>query len=758
MSSVFLKVMMYLVVAWLLLVSQVCQAGKFWQITDLHLDFDYSASGDVNAMCHQNNSISPDHNVGPAGNYSCDAPYLLVRSILKAMHNLEPEPDFIVWTGDNAPHLYNPQPSLDYITNVTSMVFSQLQSLFPNKQVVAALGNHDSSPADFYPSEAQVDQQDSQYYKYYHEGGFDSQLNGSAEATETFLKCGYYVTEVNTQKGSTLKFISLNTNIYYYNKANVSEDPCDQLAWLNQTISNLGQNEKVYLIAHVPPGSFERDPGASFFNYNGTQNDNELAGQLEKKYVSLVVDPDVHHHIHAHLYGHVHTDSFRLYLSRLGDNEVRGVGFLASSGTPLVGRSTTGVNPGIRLYTFSDEDGSLMDYHQYYLDLDKLNFTPPQLKADDNATKKRRRRDVTPPATTSLNKTSNVKSEEINEPPFESTYKPLLGHEAENTTVNDDTEVKHKKLLGHKGENPTPYDTVENEDKNKIKLGHMGENPTPYDDNNNVTKNNDINDTKDDALIDAIAANFTLLYTATEAFNVDNLTASEMARAFNGMTKESRLFQLYYAHNTANHTQGDGTCSDSCYINQMCTIMHSVIDELNSCRSGRENLQVKIELWDVEKDVAKVKPLVTNTSFSPIPAVPSSPVLTTTTTTTTSTATTTTTKKTTTSTTTQLPARVTAKLNPTTPKRKKLNPHNMPSSINSPHVIQNEEDVKTESTSNGSGQVAGVVLGAAGAIILFVLFGIAMRRYRQRRYRDQEFLLTDSVFRYDGYNQLDDGF
>ena len=45
-----------------------------------------------------------------------------------------------------------------------------------------------------------------------------------------------------------------------------------------------------------------------------------------------------------------------------------------------VGRSTTGVNPGIRLYTFSDEDGSLMDYQQYYLDLDKLNFTSPQLK------------------------------------------------------------------------------------------------------------------------------------------------------------------------------------------------------------------------------------------------------------------------------------------------------------------------------------------------------------------------------------------
>merc|ERR1719427_314784 len=528
------------------------------------------------------------------------------------------------------------------------MVFSELQSLFPNKQIVAALGNHDSSPADFYPAEAQVDEEDSQYYKYYHQGGFDSQLNNSKEATETFLKCGYYVTEVNTKKGTKLKFVSLNTNIYYYNKANVSEDPCDQLAWLNQTISSLGQSEKVYLVAHVPPGSFERDPGASFFNYNGTQNDNELAGQLEKNYVSLVVDPDIHHHIHAHLYGHVHTDSFRLYLSRLGDNEVRGVGFLASSGTPLVGRSTTGVNPGIRLFTFDDEDGSLMDYQQFYLDLDKVNFDFGQQKSesngDDNATKKRRRRDVTTPATTSPTQTSDSNKTEVNEPPFVSTYKPLLGHEGENATVDNDVEVNHKKLLGHKGENPTPYDPVEDNNKNQTKFGHKGENPTPTDDIN-VTKKDDTEDTytDDDALIDSIASNFTLLYRATEAFNVANLTASEMARAFNKMTKDSTLFNLYYAHNTVNHTQGDGTCSDTCYRNQMCTIMHSVIDELNSCRNGTENLQVKIELWDSGNNAVSVKPLVTNTSFSPIPAVPSSPVMTTTTTTTTSTTTITTT-------------------------------------------------------------------------------------------------------------------
>ena len=35
--------------------------------------------------------------------------------------------------------------------------------------------------------------------------------------------------------------------------------------------------------------------------------------ELEKNYVSLVVDPEVYEHIHAHLYGHTHTDSFRFH-------------------------------------------------------------------------------------------------------------------------------------------------------------------------------------------------------------------------------------------------------------------------------------------------------------------------------------------------------------------------------------------------------------------------------------------------------------
>ena len=37
------------------------------------------------------------------GSYKCDSPKILVESAFKAMKNLVPDPEFILWTGDSAP-------------------------------------------------------------------------------------------------------------------------------------------------------------------------------------------------------------------------------------------------------------------------------------------------------------------------------------------------------------------------------------------------------------------------------------------------------------------------------------------------------------------------------------------------------------------------------------------------------------------------------------------------------------------------------
>ncbi len=63
-------------------------------------------------MCRSNTT---DPAVGPAGNYSCDAPEVLVMALLAAMQRIEPNPDFILWTGDSGPHYWLGQSSFDCV-------------------------------------------------------------------------------------------------------------------------------------------------------------------------------------------------------------------------------------------------------------------------------------------------------------------------------------------------------------------------------------------------------------------------------------------------------------------------------------------------------------------------------------------------------------------------------------------------------------------------------------------------------------------
>ena len=73
-------------------------AGKFWHVSDLHLDRDYKVSEDPLQVCPSAGS-QPVPNAGPWGNYLCDSPWILINSSIYAMKEIEPEPDFIFWTG-----------------------------------------------------------------------------------------------------------------------------------------------------------------------------------------------------------------------------------------------------------------------------------------------------------------------------------------------------------------------------------------------------------------------------------------------------------------------------------------------------------------------------------------------------------------------------------------------------------------------------------------------------------------------------------
>ncbi|KAK6053617.1 hypothetical protein COOONC_08879 [Cooperia oncophora] len=68
-------------------------------LADFHLDVDYSVTGDNQHMCHDTGNVTKSR-LGPFGDY--------IPSVVHALDEakrLIPNPDLIIWTGDNVPHV-----------------------------------------------------------------------------------------------------------------------------------------------------------------------------------------------------------------------------------------------------------------------------------------------------------------------------------------------------------------------------------------------------------------------------------------------------------------------------------------------------------------------------------------------------------------------------------------------------------------------------------------------------------------------------
>nr|XP_053634735.1 acid sphingomyelinase-like phosphodiesterase 3b isoform X2 [Cherax quadricarinatus] len=336
--------------------------GTFWQITDIHWDQQYSVYGDANKMCHKSYT-STKHN-GVYGNYLCDSPWLLVKSAIDAMKEINNKPDFILWTGDNVPHTDDPEPDFTVIFNTISNITEELRSTFQDSiPILPVLGNHDAFPKDYYPVAGEEF-----YGQYLTRGGWSSILPETAQ--EEFKLGGYYGYELPI--GVTV--LVLNTNLYYANNAlgvNAS-DPCGQFKWLKTRLERAQEHKSLVIIAaHAPPGYFERFAEVPFFN--ATYND---------AYVDLLNEFGMI--IMAQIYGHEHTDSFRLFQTAKG--MMQSVAFIAPSVTPWYPSTVPGgtsINPSLRLYSYNKT--VLLDYSQYHLNLTKANGPSENVSSNQEA-------------------------------------------------------------------------------------------------------------------------------------------------------------------------------------------------------------------------------------------------------------------------------------------------------------------------------------------------------------------------------------
>ncbi|KAM3931611.1 cyclic GMP-AMP phosphodiesterase SMPDL3A [Leptodactylus fuscus] len=329
-------------------------SGQFWHISDLHLDFSYHLTEDHSKVCLSSKGVNAS-SPGIFGDFMCDSPYSLILSSIEYIKTSVEKADFMIWTGDSPPHVPVNELSTKLVIEVIGNMTSTIRSLLPDMLVFPALGNHDYWPQDQLPvSGSEIYTAVAEFWKPWL----------CDEALSTFRKGGYY-SQIYKANGTShpLRIISLNTNLYYSpNKETVNiTDPADQFIWLEETLKLSRQNnEKVYIIAHVPIGFL---PFAAFITAM-RDSFNERLVKIFRTYSDVIA---------GQFYGHTHRDSIMVVL----DDKDKPVGsvFVAPAVTPIKSASEKDSNnPGFRLYQYDTNTYSLKDLYHYYLNLTDANL------------------------------------------------------------------------------------------------------------------------------------------------------------------------------------------------------------------------------------------------------------------------------------------------------------------------------------------------------------------------------------------------
>uniref|UniRef100_UPI00358E2001 acid sphingomyelinase-like phosphodiesterase 3b n=1 Tax=Myxine glutinosa TaxID=7769 RepID=UPI00358E2001 len=332
------------------------KSGRFWHITDQHWDPDYNESATPDHVCPS--SSIPVPSAGFWGDYLCDSPWVLINSSLQAMKNILPDPDFIIWTGDDTPHISDDDTTEDTVLMIIQNITELISSTFPGVQVYPALGNH-----DYYPSN-QLPPKNGHIYNVVAKMWSEWLQNSSQQ---TFQKGGYYTEIIKGQSGH--RIVSLNTNLYYNNNNQTGdlEDPAKQFEWLEKVLKDASAaNEKVYIIGHIPPGFFEK-----------LRNQYWFRSHFNKHYIDVI---QKHHKvISGQFFGHHHSDSFRIFFN--SDTAISTM-FIAPAITPwkntLPGVNNGSNNPGIRIFEYNITTLELQDMVTYYFNLSAANLNSPK--------------------------------------------------------------------------------------------------------------------------------------------------------------------------------------------------------------------------------------------------------------------------------------------------------------------------------------------------------------------------------------------
>lgn len=322
--------------------------AKQWrmlQVTDLHYDLYYQegAAATCNKPMCCRDPPAPGVSTPLAGKYGyvgdCDINEALFRTFLDAAE--ESKPDFIIWTGDNAPHDVW-KGSQEHVYNSTRILRDMLNEKFQHKiPIYPVLGNHEKYPNDAYgKDEHELLQGMADLYKEYLDDA----------AYEEFRLHGYYTMK---HPNSNLRIVALNCMECDTWNFNLISDQSGSKVMFKWLIDVLRQAEKdgeyVYLLNHIPMN-------ANFYL-------TECAVRLR-----AVIDR-FNYIIRGHFTGHTHVDDIVGVHSYFNASEIIDINYVAP---PL----TTYSNhlPSFRVYQIDSSTKHIIDYEQYRFNVTEANI------------------------------------------------------------------------------------------------------------------------------------------------------------------------------------------------------------------------------------------------------------------------------------------------------------------------------------------------------------------------------------------------
>ncbi|CAO3592653.1 unnamed protein product [Absidia cylindrospora] len=347
--------------------------GKFLHITDIHVDPNYLEGSNPKKLCHRKSKKSHKNTAGKFGalHTDCDSPLALVDASFKFMKESLQDIDFIIYTGDTARHDRDKkmERTESNVLDDHKTVVNYFKKTYDVSSIklIPTIGNNDAIEHNDVTTKSSIYKSLESIWK-----PFNLNLG------DTFQDGGYFIQD-DVVPGLRV----MNVNSMFFFKKNDAVKGCDksgspgatQIAWMKKSLEAAKKdNVMIYVMGHVPPND---DDGSELFTSSCLDQYYQLLGE----YGDIIA---------GHFTGHTNNDmltavvpdgkSFKPVpaiadksnLKKLKVNNVSTMLFNAPSIIPVN-------NPAIRVYEYETGKGkehpigTILDWNQYYADLEKAN-------------------------------------------------------------------------------------------------------------------------------------------------------------------------------------------------------------------------------------------------------------------------------------------------------------------------------------------------------------------------------------------------